>query len=375
MPDWGYAKSREGGLRAAVSGLTLAAVLVTLLGPGSKSSVVFYILITILNFALSTLILLRHLNDDLATPLFNLPWKKAEIFIYYGAGALTLVGCVICWSNSDSKIMSMGAVLALVAAVIEMAIATKVRGLPNEILVRADKAEAEEKKDTDDPEAQKDGENKAENGDSDEDSPERLDKLATLESHITVDSAAGLVNNDGRNNSSSTRSSSSAKPKIENGAPAARPSQLSKNSNQSITSSIANNGENKEIFDHLHGQHVTNGEQTIKDRDKEAPSSGSTSNRRNLRYFNNNSVHSGANSPYKSNSLNPVDSVLNRQPLSHMTHHSISEEAPTAKAKVEDQLKLGGHENPVFDLSELRPSSGSKPITFKLPSVSDEDGG
>lgn len=374
MPDFSYIKTKDGGFRFAITALILIATIIAILGPGSKSPVILYLVICIIASALTSLVLLRHLNDDLTSPLFNLPWKKAEIFIYYGCGAIGIFGCVICWINSDSGLMSFAAIGVLVASVLELLVATQVNGLPNDVLVRSDKVgqDEDEKKSKNSKKSSSKGSKKSNQSGNQSGSannafdPEALDKTKTLESHITVDSVAGLIKSTPDSKSGSSNRSTNSANKQSNaghhrnmnpnmGGPAG-PGGASQR--PSISSSMANSGENKEIFDQLHGQHITNGEQNIYSNEQMGPGPGRASsrlstigpvgvgvgnnnqstNRRHMRYTNT-SIHS-----QNQNTLpginNGVESVLNRQPLSHLSHHSSTALRTDTGASVRNQLRL-----------------------------------
>ena len=94
MADLKFFQTKDGGLRLAICFLLTLGFLISVLSPGSKANVVFYILISAINVVTSLLVLYRHYSNDLKSEFLKLPWKKAEQFIFFGGAALQVVGCI-----------------------------------------------------------------------------------------------------------------------------------------------------------------------------------------------------------------------------------------------------------------------------------------
>lgn len=175
MPDFAYVKNAEGGPRFAITVLLTLGTLLLLFGPGSKSAVVFFLMITIINMLLSIIVLLRHLNNTLKEPWLNLPWKKAETFIYLGGAGLQTYGVILCFINGDSGVMKFAAGCTFVAVILMIMIGLRLKKDKSEFLKRYEEQLAEKEKEK---EAETD-----ENGVK----KDKIDKTQTLESHLSLD--------------------------------------------------------------------------------------------------------------------------------------------------------------------------------------------
>ena len=334
---------------------------------------------------MSIFVLSRHFKNDLKSEFIKLPWKKAEQFIYFGGAALQIVGNVICWtgaastrvvmadgkaanrskdagrptSTSQRKPVGAGlkfsAIVMFAAAILQFIVAMQVKKNTEEFLKRKDLP------DDDDEENDK---NKDKKGDEkDPKNSSTKDKSSTLESQNTVNSEAELIKTTSRNSAHALTVK-----------------------NASITSSAAATGENQEIFDQLHGQHITDGESTFGvagtrnnsvainnyqgsngNNNNNSNNNIGSQNRRHMRYTQNSIKREMGNNTLSKN----MDSVLNKQPLTHMTHLSMQKSAASENEKILTNRPSNSHNqnngmnNSAFDAApDIRPknSSGRPPM-------------
>ena len=337
---------------------------------------------------MSIFVLSRHFKNDLKSEFIKLPWKKAEQFIYFGGAALQIVGNIICWtgaastrvvmadgkaanrskdagrptSTSQRKPVGAGlkfsAIVMFAAAILQFIVAMQVKKNTEEFLKR---------KDLPDDDNDENDENKDKKGDGEKDpkNSSTKDKSSTLESQNTVNSEAELIKTTSRNSNFPPNSNKNALTV----------------KNASITSSAAATGENQEIFDQLHGQHITDGESTFGVAGTRNNSVGinnyqgsngnnnniGSQNRRHMRYTQNSIKREMGNNTLSKN----MDSVLNKQPLTHMTHLSMQKSAASENEKILTNRPSNSHNqnnginNSAFDgAPDIRPknSSGRPPM-------------
>ena len=223
------------------------------------------------------------------------------------------------------------------AAILQMIVAMQVKKEASEFLRRKDLPNPDQDQNNDE-------NNNNNNGDKKENEPKTeqiKDKLRTLDSTMTVNSEAELIK---------IQSATSSRSGGFN-------TRLSKSSAGSNTNSHRRHS-NQEIFDQLHGQHrhSLNSESNNNSRSTglyqnqvELPGhqtsilshgSSSSGNKRNMRYQQN-SLPSASSIKNINNNNNNVSSILNHQPLAHVTHFSLPRNS-TSQGHV-------GHNNQAFD--------------------------